>query len=141
MRAELAVGKPGRQQIVHQQRVPESLYGRICQTQRGYALTLHRPGPLELLQSLFGENRILRDGLDLEYAPVGLKPNFAECWQVMETLAKVEVVGVVDGGFGTQRLACLVILLDVGAFVVEVQRRDHAVGNDARAERGPEWLW
>jgi hypothetical protein len=98
-------------------------------------MALHHAGPLELLQGSFRHDRVLRDGLDLEHAPVGLKPDLAECRQA-EALAEVEVAGVVDGGFGAQGLPLFVILLDARALVVEVQRRDHAVGNDARAE-GP----
>src|SRR5215831_12429416 len=45
-----------------------------------------------------------------------------------------EVAGVVDGGFGSKRLSLLVVLLDAGLLVVDVQRRHHAVGNDTGAE-------
>src|SRR5437879_2804085 len=88
------------------------------------------PRPLELLQGLFGQNRIVRDGLDFEHTPVGLKSDVAKRRQVVETLSDVEVAGVVDGGLGAERLAFFVILLNARAFVVNVQRRDHAVGDD-----------
>src|SRR5437868_11631049 len=45
-----------------------------------------------------------------------------------------EVAGVVDGGLGPQRLAFLVVLLDFRVLVVDVQRRDHALGEDPGAE-------
>jgi hypothetical protein len=47
--------------------------------------------PLELLQGFFSQDRILRDGLDLDHTLVGLKPDLAECGQVVKTLADVEV--------------------------------------------------
>src|SRR5690348_408622 len=49
-------------------------------------------------------------------------------------LGHAEVGRVVDGGFGPQRLAELVVLLDLGVLVIDVQARDHAVGDDAGAE-------
>src|ERR1700726_1539865 len=45
-----------------------------------------------------------------------------------------EVAGVVDGGFGAKRLSLLVVLLDAGLLVIDVQRRHHAVGDDTGAE-------
>src|SRR6266699_2450538 len=42
--------------------------------------------------------------------------------------------GVVDGGFGPQRPSFLVVLLDLRMLVVNVQGRDHPVGDDPGAE-------
>src|SRR6266478_6573905 len=134
MHAELAIGKTGGQQIEHQHGIPERLHRGIGEAQCRYPLALHGPGTLELLQGLFGQNRIVRDGLDFEHTPVGLKSDVAKRRQVVETLSDVEVAGVVDGGLGAERLAFFVILLNARAFVVDVQRRDHAVGDHARAE-------
>jgi hypothetical protein len=66
--------------------------------------------PLELLQGFFSQDRILRDGLDLDHTLVGLKPDLAECGQVVKTLADVEVARVVDGGLGAERLTFFVIV-------------------------------
>jgi hypothetical protein len=131
---ELAIGKTGGQQIVHRHSIPECRHGGIHQPQCRYPLPLRHPGPLELLQGLFGQDRIRRDGLDFEPTPVGLKPDPGQCGQVVKTLADVEIACVVDGGLGAQGLPFLVILLAARAFVVDVRGRDHAAGNDARAE-------
>jgi len=62
-----------------------------------------------LWQGFFGQNRILRDGLDLEHAPVGLKPDLAECGQVVKTLADIEAARVVLCN-GTARRASRIIV-------------------------------
>src|SRR3974377_790480 len=51
----------------------------------------------------------------------------------MQSLADGEVVGVVDGGFSAQSALLLVILLDPGVFVVDVERGCDALGEDAGA--------
>src|SRR6266436_4519914 len=78
MHAELAIGKTGGQQIEHQHGIPERLHRGIGEAQCRYPLALHGPGTLELLQGLFGQNRIVRDGLDFEHTPVGLKSDVAK---------------------------------------------------------------
>ena len=70
--------------------------------------------------------------LDLQHAPVGGEADLAQPGQVVQPTPDAEVVGVVDGGFGPQRPALFVILLEVGVFVVDVQGRRDALGDDAR---------
>ena len=45
--------------------------------------------------------------------------------------ADIEVVGVVDHRLGAQGATLLVVLLDARVLVVDVQRRDHPVGDYA----------
>ena len=72
--------------------------------------------------------------LDVEKTPVGLKADLPQSGQVLQQLADAEVARVVDGGFGAQGAALLVILLDAGVLVIDVQRGNHPVGDHARAE-------
>jgi len=46
----------------------------------------------------------------------------------------VRFTGVVDGGLGAEGLALLVVLLDLGVLVVDVERRGDPLGDDPGAE-------
>ena len=74
----------------------------------------------------------MADALDAEQAPVGGKADLPQSGQVevCQPFGHPEVAGVVYRGLGPQRPAFLVILLDFGVFVVDVQGRDHTVGDD-----------
>ena len=76
--------------------------------------------------------------LDVQETSVGLEADPPECGEIMEPSADTEVPGVVDGHFCAERLAQLVILLDLGVLVVDVERRGDAFGDDpgAKAPRG-----
>src|SRR3954469_3959185 len=90
---------------------------------------------IELLQLLFGEDAVMGDLLNVEQAPVRLKPDTPEFVEVAQALADVEVTRIVDRGLGPQRLAFFVVLLDARTFVVDVQRWNDTVGDHAGAER------
>ena len=78
---------------------------------------------------------VVADGLDAEQAPVGRKADLPESLQAGQPLGDAEVGGsVVDGGLGPERPAELVVLLDFGVLVVDVQARDDPVGDDPGAE-------
>jgi hypothetical protein len=54
--------------------------------------------------------------------------------QIAQALPDIEVAAVVDGRFSPQGLALLVVSLDAGPFVVDVQGWDYAVGDHTGAE-------
>ena len=66
------------------------------------------------------------NGLDVEKTPVGLKADLPQSGQVLEFFANAEVACVVDGGFGAEGAALLVILLDAGVFVIDMPTRSAA---------------
>src|ERR1700739_955125 len=67
-------------------------------------------------------------GRSVSEAPaIGGKPAHAQLGQVDEAPADAEVVGIVDGGLGTQRPVFLVVLLDPGVLVIDVQGRGGAL--------------
>src|SRR5664280_3431829 len=84
-------------------------------------------------------DRVVVESLDALQAPVGLEADLPQCGQIHKTFPDVEVVGVVDGGLGSQRSSFLVVALDGGVFVVHVQAGGDPVGDDPGAEtsRGP----
>ncbi len=59
--------------------------------------------------------------MDVEETPVGGEADLPECGKIVEPSADTEVTGVVDGGLGPEGLALLVILLDPGVLVVDVE--------------------
>ena len=64
---------------------------------------------------------VMADALDAEQAPVGGEADLPQRGQVGQPLADPEVAGLVDSGFGSDRFAELVVLLDLGVLVVDVQ--------------------
>jgi hypothetical protein len=52
----------------------------------------------------------------------------------MERTTNLEIVRIVDGGFGAKGLAFFMVLLDLGLLVLDVQRGHDPLGQDARAE-------
>ncbi|KAA1251662.1 hypothetical protein F0Q45_03370 [Mycobacterium simiae] len=74
--------------------------------------------------------------MDAEQAPVGGIAELPKFGQAGQPFGDAEVVGVVDGGFGAQRHPLLVILLDLGGLVVDVQRRDDTGGSHGAGGAG-----
>lgn len=72
--------------------------------------------------------------MDVEETPVGQKADLPEGGKIVEPSADTEVTGVVDGGFGPEGLALLVILLDPGVLVVDVEGGGDPLGYDPGAE-------
>ena len=64
-----------------------------------------------------------------------MEADLSQLRQVVKPLADIEITGVVDGGLGAQSTAFFVVLLDAGAFVVDVQGGHDAVGDDAGAKQ------
>ena len=63
-----------------------------------------------------------------------VKPAARSAGRFCSRLPMPKSPGVVDGGLGPQRLPFLVVLLDLRVLVIDVQRRDHPVGEDPGAE-------
>ena len=65
-------------------------------------------------------------------------PKIAQVGEVGDRLVDVEVLRIVDGGFGAERVLLFEVLLHVRGLVLDVQTGLDAVGDDARAiaERG-----
>ena len=86
---------------------------------------------------------VVADFLDVRETPGGREAGCPQRGQVVQPFADAEVARVVDRGFRPERFSFLVVLLDLGVLVVDVQRRDHALGQDPGAEsarRGPRSL-
>ena len=95
----------------------------IGKAQTGGALPPCRYRAVDGMERIFGQHAIMAQALDFQQSAVGRKAYFAQLRQVVQPLADVEVVGVVDGRLGSQRPIFLVILLDVCGLVINMQRR------------------
>ena len=71
---------------------------------------------------------------DAQEAPVGGKADLPQGGQIAERTTDLEVIRVVDGGLGAKGLPFFVVLLDLGFFVLHMERRHNAFGEDAGAK-------
>jgi hypothetical protein len=94
-------------------------------------------GADDFAERILPNGTVVRDLLDPQQAPVGLKADLPQCRQVLQLFADAKIARIVDGGLGAKRTSLFVILLDSRVFVLDVQRRDDTVGNHASTE--PAW--
>ena len=87
------------------------------------------------IEQPLGQGTVLGDGLDFEQTAIGIEADGPQRGQVGEATSDSEIVGVVDRGLGAQGAPFLEVLLDLGGFVADVQRRDDPLGDDAGVER------
>ena len=69
---------------------------------------------------------VVADPLDVKQAPAGGEADLLQFREMRQPLGHAEVGGVVDRGFRSERLAELVVLLDLRVLVVHVQARGDA---------------
>src|SRR6516225_4474609 len=119
--------------------MPQSQHALVGGAQSRSALAVDFQGTVELMHGFFSYGTVVAETFDFEKTSVGLKADLPESREVTQPFAEVEVTGVVDGGFGAgpdlgDARDLLKVLLDARAFVVDVQRGDHPLGQDAGAE-------
>lgn len=83
-----------------QQRAAYGLRLGIGEAKRGGSLRVNLDGPVEFLEGIFRQQAVVTDLFHLEQTAIGLETDLPQCGQVAQTLADIEVAGVVDGGFG-----------------------------------------
>ena len=133
--AQFTGGESVRQQPVDEQGPQQGVNPGVAEAQSGDAGALggdERGG--EIGKGLRAADRVVADGLDAEQAPVGGEAELPQVEQVGQPFGYAEVMWVVDGGLGAQRSPLLVVLLDLGVLVVDVQRRRDALGDHPGAE-------
>src|SRR5580692_8180428 len=89
---------------------------------------------IDPLKGLLGEDAVVTEALDFKQPAVRAEADFAQFRQVVQSFADGKVVGVVDRRFGAQSALLLVILLDPGVLVIDVEGGCDALGEDAGAE-------
>ena len=106
----------------------------LAEAQCRSTLSTDFDGADHLFESVFADGAVVRDGLDVEQSSVGLEADSAQRGQVAQVLADTEIARVVDGGLGTQCPAFLVVLLDARTLVIDMQRGNYPLGDDAGAK-------
>jgi hypothetical protein len=86
------------------------------------------------LQDVGSDDRVVAESLDAQQAPVGGVADLPQSGQIGQPFAEVEVHGVVDRGLGAERPSFLVVLLDLGVLVEDVQAGSDPVGEDTGRE-------
>src|SRR5688572_305828 len=137
--AHLQIREPSELKTEHYENSQQSLDAGITEAKGGGSLPFDFDGANYLFEGIFANRTIMRDFLDVQQTPVGLKADLPQCGQVLQRLADAEVARVIDGGFRTESLALLVILLDACVLVVNVQGWHDSIGDHPRPEaaRGP----
>ena len=104
-----------------EQDVQQTLHTRIGEAQGGCALLPDRYGLLQVLERGFTNEAIVADALDVEKTSVGCKADLAQFGKILDASTDTKVTRVVDGRFGSKRFPLLVILLDAGLPVIDMQ--------------------
>ena len=104
--------------------VHQGVDATVAEPEAGGALVVDEDGGRDDVERVFADQTIVAQGFDTQEAPVGSKADLPQGGQILESSTDLEVVGVVDGGFGAQGLPCLVVLLDLGFLVLHMQRGD-----------------
>lgn len=121
MLAQVAVRKATRQKTKEDQSAQERKHTSIAEAQCGRALATDADGLLDSSERGFADRAVVTDTLDVEETSVGGEADLPQSGKVLQSFADLEVAGVVDDGFGPERSSLLVILLDAGFLVVDVQ--------------------
>ncbi len=137
--AQVGAAEAVGEQAEQQQGVPQVVDLGIGEAQAGSALAIATDRAFDRLEGGLGEHAVVAETFELEQASIGGEADLAQLRQVGQALADLEVGSVVDRGLGPQRAAFLVILLDAGALVVDVQRRRDPPGEDTGAEAARGW--
>ena len=133
-RPECPVPEPLGQQSEETQRLQESHHPGVAEAKGGSPLAENDVGPTQRLEGRAPEDAILAQLLDVQETSIGPETNLPKGRQISKPFADPEVARLVDGGLRSQPTAFLVVLLDLGVLVVNVQRRPHPFGQDPRPE-------
>src|SRR5436190_2270546 len=111
----------------------------VPEAESGSTLLLDNDGLGDGVKVVVADPAVVAQMFDAQETSVGGKADLPQGGQIGESPTDFKVVRIVDRRFGPERLTFLVVLLDPGFFVVDVERGDHAVGEDPGAElaRGP----
>ena len=88
----------------------EALNARVTKAQSAGALALNASRALQGFECLRADSAVVAGFLDLEHAAVGREADLAQLGQIAQKSPHPEVVGIVDGGFGTRPAPRLPVL-------------------------------
>ena len=132
--AQVAMPKAAGGQGEETERVHQSVYPPVAEAETCGALIVDEDRGRDGVQAVFADQAVVAQRFDAQQPSVGFKADLPQGGQIAERTADREVVGVVDRRFGAQGLTFFVVLLDLRFLVVDVERRDDALRQHARAE-------
>src|SRR2546426_1015233 len=106
----------------------------IAPAQGGGALTIVHRGEHDALDGLGGDGAVLRHALEGQQAVVDVPAQCPQARQVAQVATDLEVVGIIEGCLGAERLVELEVLLDASVLVIEAQAGLDAGSQHASAE-------
>src|SRR5450756_687938 len=134
MLAEVFVSEGAADVEEQEQDVEQGLNAEVGEAQGRGPLAIQRDRFLHFLERRLTDEAVMTDALDVEQTSIGCEAYGAELIEIFDASTDFEVASVINGGFGSECLAFLVVLLDPVLFVVDVQRRDNTMGNHPGAE-------
>jgi hypothetical protein len=95
------------------------------------ALAFHHHWFVNLAKRVFTNHTILAETLDVQETSVGLEADLPQGRKMIQPFVDGEVAHVVDGGLRSQAPTFLVVLLDLAALVIHVQRWNDSIGQNS----------
>ena len=108
----------------------------VPEAESGSTLLLDNDGLGDGVKVVVADPAVVAQMFDAQETSVGGKADLPQGGQIGESPTDFKVVRIVDRRFGPERLTFLVVLLDPGFFVVDVERRDDSLG-EVRVRNGP----
>ena len=121
LRTEIAIAEAADQVREAGERLAQGHHPRVPETKRGHALADLDGEPLQPVQGVLGEHAVVTDAFGFEELPVDAFPEVAVERQVVDGLADVEVLRVVDRGLRPAGVLFFEILFDVRVLVLDVE--------------------
>jgi len=122
------MAKAGRIQGEEAEGLHQREHAAIAEAEARRALSVDDDGLGDGVKVIVADPAVVAQIFDAQEAPVGGKADLPQRGQMRESPTNVQVVRIVDRRFGPEGLPFFVVLLDLGLFVVDVERRDDPFG-------------
>jgi hypothetical protein len=93
----------------------------VPETQCWSSLAIDLDRSSDLFKDLLPDDGVVLKTFSVEETPVGGEADLPQLWEVVQPSADAEIAAVIDRGLGTEGAALLVILLNVGVLVLDVE--------------------
>jgi hypothetical protein len=123
-----------RQETEDTQTAHQGLNPWVAEFEGRCALVVDHRGGVDPLEHLLSDVAVCARSLHVEKTSVGRKADLSQLGEIMEQPADTEVAGVVNGGLGPKGTPFLVVLLDLGMLVVNVDRWRYSLRDDPGAK-------
>ena len=121
MGPEVAIGESPWVHSEDGDRGEQSVDSRITEAERWRSLVVDDDRLCDVTEDVVADGGIMTETLDVEETPVGGEADLPQSGQVAQPSADAEIVAVVDGGLSSEGSTLIVVLLDPGRLVLDVQ--------------------